>query len=549
MSYGGQYPPPQGPPPNAYNQGYGAPPQGYGAPPHNNAPYGQQPYGDPAFNNNNNYGVPPTSGAYTHQGYANIPDGPSGPKPPTQMEYGGGGEKPTFEQAFQVQRPKWNDLWAGILFILVFLGFAAVSGIAIAAYVKAPGHNGGSKASTPNLGLTTETIYLFVYVLALAFVLSWVYLMLARMFTKQFIWITGILNIAFGVATCAYMLYRKQYVGGIIFGVFVIFLIIAFISWIPRIPFSALMLKTAIDVAKNYGHVFIVSAVGGLIATLFAAWYAVTLVAVYVKWAPTGNASWATVGGIIFFITFAGYWITEWLKNTIHTTICGVYGAWYFNINNYPSNATRGALRRSLTYSFGSISLGSLIVALINLLKTIIDAAGRQAASEGDILGMVMACFAGCLVSMLQWVAEFVNRYAFAHIALYGKAYFQAAKDTWKMIKDRGIDALVNECLVGPVLSFGCLFVGYACALLAYVYLILAKPDFNTKGDFTGVILAFAFLIGLQICAVFTTPLSSGIDAIFVAAAWDPEVMMRDHPALYHSMVQVYPQVQEAIHA
>jgi hypothetical protein len=45
------------------------------------------------------------------------------------------------------------------------------------------------------------------------------------------------------------------------------------------------------------------------------------------------------------------------------------------------------------------------------------------------------------------------------------------------------------------------------------------------------------------------TPLSSGIDTIFVAAAWDPEVMMRDHPDLYHQMVQVYPHVQQAIHA
>jgi len=33
-------------------------------------------------------------------------------------------------------------------------------------------------------------------------------------------------------------------------------------------------------------------------------------------------------------------------------------------------------------------------------------------------------------------------------IALYGKAYIPAAKDTWKLFKDRGIDALVNDSLV-----------------------------------------------------------------------------------------------------
>lgn len=33
-------------------------------------------------------------------------------------------------------------------------------------------------------------------------------------------------------------------------------------------------------------------------------------------------------------------------------------------------------------------------------------------------------------------------------IALYGKSYIPAAKDTWRLFKDRGIDALVNDSLV-----------------------------------------------------------------------------------------------------
>ncbi len=164
-------------------------------------------------------------------------------------------ESQTFDQAFQIQRPKWNDIWAGLLFIGVFLGFAAVSGISINGYLKTPGHGGGVYGQTASFGLTTETMFLFGYVIALAFVFSLVYVWLARLFTKQFIWITGILNIAFGLATAIYMLYHHQWVAGFIFLAFVVFLMFCFWTWIPRIPFSALMLQTSIDVAKNYGHV------------------------------------------------------------------------------------------------------------------------------------------------------------------------------------------------------------------------------------------------------------------------------------------------------
>lgn len=84
---------------------------------------------------------------------------------------------------------------------------------------------------------------------------------------------------------------------------------------------------------------------------------------------------------------------------------------------------------------------------------------------------------------------------------------------------------------------------------LAYLYLVFTDPAYNANGAFTPVVIAYAFLIGLQITNCFTTPLQSGIETIFVAAAWDPEVMMREHPQLYQNMVKVYPHVQQAIHA
>lgn len=107
---------------------------------------------------------------------------------------------------------------------------------------------------------------------------------------------------------------------------------------------------------------------------------------------------------------------------------------------------------------------------------------------------------------------RFINRYAFSYIALYGKAYIPAAKDTWTMMKNRGIDALVNDCLIGPVLTMGSTFVAYLTTLLAFLYLEFTKPAYNNGGTFTPVVMAFAFLIGLQVCQIFMTPIGSGVE-------------------------------------
>lgn len=197
------------------------------------------------------------------------------------------------------------------------------------------------------------------------------------------------------------------------------------------VPFSVLMLQTSIDVSKKYGHVYLVSFIGGFIATAFGAYFSVTLVAIYARYQPgnpacraDGGCSQAKVIGLICFITFAAYWITEWLKNTIHTTISGVYGSWYFCSHNFPKGATRGAFKRSMTYSFGSISLGSLIVAIINCLRQLCSIAQQSNAGQGNMIASIMFCILGCLIGLLDWAVQFINRYAFSHIALYGKSYF-----------------------------------------------------------------------------------------------------------------------------
>jgi Plasma-membrane choline transporter len=120
---------------------------------------------------------------------------------------------------------------------------------------------------------------------------------------------------------------------------------------------------------------------------------------------------------------------------------------------------------------------------------------------------------------------------------------------TWKMMKDRGIDALVNECLINPVLTMGAILVAYICAFLAYLYLEFTKPAYNTTGSFTPVVMAFAFLVGLQIANIFLVPIKSGVATLFVAIAFDPQVLVGEYPDLYQSLIQVYPEVQLAVHA
>jgi hypothetical protein len=234
------------------------------------------------------------------------------------------------------------------------------------------------------------------------------------------------LNIVFGIGTAIYYFARHYYSVAVVFAIFSIFSIICFVSWIPRIPFSVVMLQQTMDIAKSFGHVFMVSAIGGIVSVAFGAWFSITLVSIYVKYEPSssgrnpacskgsgksgaGGCSSAKVIGLIVFVTFAGYWITEFIKNAMHSVVAGVYGSWFFcagKPGGMPTGATRGAARRAFTYSFGSISLGSLVVALINMVRQAVSIAQQQEASGGNMVASIAFCVLGCFIGLIEWAVQ-----------------------------------------------------------------------------------------------------------------------------------------------
>jgi hypothetical protein len=67
-----------------------------------------------------------------------------------------------FDQTFKISKPKFNDIWAGVLFLLVFAGFVVVSGLAIHGYSDSnQGNDIYNNATTASeVGLNTNTVIL-----------------------------------------------------------------------------------------------------------------------------------------------------------------------------------------------------------------------------------------------------------------------------------------------------------------------------------------------------------------------------------------------------
>jgi len=401
-------------------------------------------------------------------------------------------------------------------------------------------------------------VYLLLLVTAAAVLLSAAYLMLTRIFTRIIMHITLILSVLLNIGICVYFWVLKYYSGAIIFTIIAIFSIFVYWGIKPRIPLASLLLQVVMDVSKHHLSVYVVAFTALLIQAGLAVWYTFTVIATYARWTP-GNPSCASSGcssgkvaGLIFFETFSFLWTSQVIGNVALATLAGgPYGCWYYfgprELGEMPQHPTLSAFGRASTLSLGSIAFGSLIVTLLELLKMILQAAMNNANAGGHPVEACLACCAACFVGCIESLVEYFNRYAYIEIALYGKPYIAAAKDTWRLFKDRGIDALVNDSLVGMTLTWGAYIIGLLSSLFAYLYLRYTAPSYNAEGQYTAPVMLFAFLIGLMCSLTLSSAIEAGVSTIFVGLGEDPQVLAVRAPALFGMIVETYPDVTSGV--
>jgi len=365
------------------------------------------------------------------------------------------------------------------------------------------------------------------------------------------------------VAIAAYFWIKLIYIAAILMTVIALFSVLAYWGYRSRIPLASLLLQVVIDVSNHHKVVYLIGFISLILQAGLSALFVVTCIATYSTYAvhtdscDAKQASGQSVSaclngktiGLVAFALFSYIWTSQVVGNVALATLAGgPYGSWYYfgprEQGNMPKNPTLSAFGRASTLSLGSIAFGSLIVTILEFIRLVLRSIADQ--NGGDGVMQILACCAACFIGCLENLVEYFNRYAYIEIALYGKPYIEAAKDTWRLFRDRGITLIVNDSLVNMVLTWGAYAIGLLSVLFAYIYL-LVNPKFNAGGDYTVVVLLFAFLVGLQSSLTLTSALEAGVSTIFVGLGEDPQVLAIRAPELFQLIAMTYPAVVQGV--
>jgi uncharacterized metal-binding protein len=251
----------------------------------------------------------------------------------------------------------------------------------------------------------------------------------------------------------------------------------------------------------------------------------------------------------VIYLLLSYAWTTQVLANALHVTVCGLVGTWWFAPDLAGSSwspAIADSWFRSVTYSLGSVCLGSLLVSILQVSHALLTGL-RRSSSPCDCCRhlSVIACVTDCILSFLERLISYFNKYAFVYIGLYGYDFLEAGHRAFELFQHRGWTAVIQDDLIARVLALASWAVGL-CTAAVGVLLVLSHPTWSyDDGASTGLLWSFllCLLVGSVVSRTILGVVASACDTVLVCFAEAPRELELNHPGLHRTLMQAWQQV------
>lgn len=418
---------------------------------------------------------------------------------------------------------QYNDKWCAILFVvhmvivvfsIDFSGGAAkfvawerageenVIALAGLKKVESVGWLSGMDLFGGALQMTSLPGFVLTALL-LALILSAIWLLAIKFFPKKMtyfsLWCAAVLCFAL----CAYSGSRGRWFECILFlmgGLFIVWMCL----YDKRVEFTAGLVEQVSTLLLNRPELY---------AVVFAT------VVIKVVWMVVCIGSLMGKNALFFLVLlFCFFWSCEVFSNVIHITASGTVSRWFHNEDT--EKPLQHAYTHALTYQFGSICLGSSIVAILQTLQWI----ARQLEEDSDnAVSAILACAAHCILNCIEsWVRMF-NYWAFCVISIWSPSLRDAGGIVFEFMEDPSdfMQAISSVCCIEIVTMMANIVVGLLDAIICVSLAFGAGTETETIYLY-GVI---AFVLGYMVNSVGGRIIEAGVGGIFTCATADRRVM------------------------
>ncbi|KCV68791.1 hypothetical protein H696_04210 [Fonticula alba] len=228
------------------------------------------------------------------------------------------------------------------------------------------------------------------------------------------------------------------------------------------------------------------------------------------------------------YAAFGALWGWAFVMAASDTSIAGAIATWYWTRDKkkLPKMILLRSVYRTFRYHFGSLALGSMLIALVQLIRYLLSRFHKQARRTSEAGGAPVRALTSCIFRVLQcllWCFErflrLLNRNAYIIIATTGCGYCKAASSAFNLIVRNALSLIVVTKIGDYLLFLVTISVPTACAFLGNFLILKYAPD-PTYWVYPVLVIIF---LTFGVTYLFVNVMSMTVSTIFVCFCEDVE--------------------------
>ncbi|XP_032484899.1 choline transporter-like protein 2 isoform X1 [Phocoena sinus] len=177
--------------------------------------------------------------------------------------------------------------------------------------------------------------------------------------------------------------------------------------------------------------------------------------------------------GLQIFNAFMFFWLANFVLALGQVTLAGAFASYYWALNkpdDLPAFPLFSAFGRALRYHTGSLAFGSLILAIVQIIRVILEYLDqRLKAAENKFAKFLMTCLKCCFWCLEKFI-RFLNRNAYIMIAIYGTNFCTSARNAFFLLMRNIIRVAVLDKVTDFLLLLGKLLIVGSVGILAFFF-------------------------------------------------------------------------------
>uniref|UniRef100_A0AAY4DSW9 Choline transporter-like protein n=1 Tax=Denticeps clupeoides TaxID=299321 RepID=A0AAY4DSW9_9TELE len=177
--------------------------------------------------------------------------------------------------------------------------------------------------------------------------------------------------------------------------------------------------------------------------------------------------------GLQFYNVFLFFWCANFVTALGQMTLAGAFASYYWAFNkpkDIPACPIFASLGRALRYHTGSLAFGSLILAIIQVIRVLLEYLDYKLKGAQNKFAKFLLCCLKCCFWCLEKFIKFLNRNAYIMVAIYGKNFCTSARDAFFLLMRNVIRVAVLDKVTDFLLFLGKLLIVGLVGIFAFFF-------------------------------------------------------------------------------